>query len=134
MVTIKSLCCQKFFTTCPSVFRSCRGRFQKNLENYIRIFNQIKTAYRNLNVSVNAPICQNHLLKPGQVDAMITFCRDSGIKTFLDLYINGQFASYKQFRTKFNSGQLVSNDLNSEITEFWEEAMSRIYCSSINSR
>ena len=53
-------------------------------------------------VSIHAPICQNHTFKPGQLDAVFAVWRERGIRTFLDLYIDGQFASFSQLKTKFN--------------------------------
>ncbi len=53
-------------------------------------------------VSIHAPICQNHSFLPAQLDGVFAVWRERGIRTFSDLYINGQLASFAQLSNKFN--------------------------------
>lgn len=63
---------------------------------------QIKTARHIHSVSIHAPICQNHSFKLAVLDAVFAVWRERGIRSFLVLYIDGQFASFVQLSTKFN--------------------------------
>lgn len=68
------------------------------LKNYLRMLNQIKVAHQSSSVSIHSPICQNHSFKPGQLDEV----SGEGFQNSLDLYIDGQFASFFQLSIKFN--------------------------------
>ena len=72
------------------------------VKNSLRILKQIKAACQVPSASIHAPICQNHSILPARLDGMFAVWRDRGIKTFSDLYINGQLASFAQLSNKFN--------------------------------
>ena len=88
------------FSGSAPVDKSIRQNF--TLKHSLRILDQIKVACQIPNVSIHAPICQNHSFKPGLLDGVFGVWRERGIKTFLDLYIDGKFASFTDLRTKFN--------------------------------
>lgn len=72
------------------------------VKNSLRILKQIKVACQVPSVSIHAPICQNHSFLPARLDGVFAAWREKGIKTFSDLYINSQLASFSQLSNKFN--------------------------------
>lgn len=52
--------------------------------------------------SIHAPICQNHSFLPARLDGVFVVWREKGIRTFSDLYINGQLSSFAQLSNKFS--------------------------------
>lgn len=78
--------------------------FNRNvtMKNSLRILKQTKAACQVPSVSIHAPICQNDSFLPARLDGVFAAWREKGIKTFSDLYINSQLASFSHLSNTFN--------------------------------
>lgn len=90
-----------------SISQSSHKLFHYNfiLNNSLKILNQIRKVLELPNVSINAPITDNHLFKPGLMDGVFLDWRERGLHCISDFYIDNNFASFPQLQARYHLPQ-----------------------------
>uniref|UniRef100_A0AAR2LAI9 Reverse transcriptase domain-containing protein n=2 Tax=Pygocentrus nattereri TaxID=42514 RepID=A0AAR2LAI9_PYGNA len=72
------------------------------IKNSLKILNQIKRFTNAPLTSVYTPIMCNHFFLPAKMDKAFSVFESKGLRTIEDLYVDGTFISFNQFKDKFN--------------------------------
>lgn len=68
----------------------------------LRIWVQCRKRFGLHSISIQSPVCSNHMFPPSLIDSVFKIWNSNGIHSLKDLYVNEIFASFTQLTQKFN--------------------------------
>lgn len=82
------------------------------INNTLKIWKQIKSFLDLPHIYLESPVCKNYAFSPGFQDKVFSQCKQKGLFSIRDFYIDNKFGSFSQLQLKY---YLLSTDFFSGI-------------------